>query len=182
MSNLRDYAARMIRNLAASFGRHISDATLEMYVEKLSKHWNLPEENWARATSRIIAELEIFPSIAVVNKYLASSIIRTGIKQDDRYWVAFKLDGKDYAIQCANPANPPMPPANASDLHLVIPPDEQVHFDRVSQSEARECFRTGYLESGGKPERMHEFFGAAIARPTRDRKPMWYDEKDEVTF
>jgi len=47
----------------------------------------------------------------------------------------------------------------------------------VSQAEARECFKRGYLEAGGKPEELSHYWQAGtklLAQPCKLR----YDDKD----
>jgi hypothetical protein len=128
----------------------------------------------------MVSDLDAFPAIAIIYKYLSASVITIGAKQDDRYWVSFRMDGKDYAIPCNNPSNPPVPPEGATDIHLVIPPDKQIPFERIPAEIARECYETGYAQAQGKPEKREELLGAVAAKPDPPRKPLWYEEKDEV--
>jgi hypothetical protein len=151
---------------------------MSIYVEKLSKHWSLPEDSWVRATSRMVANLEAFPAIATIYKYLAGSVVSSGLKQDDQYWVTFRMGGKDCAIPCHDPSDPPLPPEGTENINLVVPPHKQQPFHRVSQDDARESFKTGYLESGGNPADLDRYWHAITKPPEPDRTPMWYDDKD----
>ena len=168
----------MTQNLMAAFSRRLSDNSIEMYIQKLSR-WDLTEAAFARATSRMISDLDVFPALSVIYRYMSSANVQVGVKRDDHYWVMFKLGDKSHAERCKNPRNPPVPPTAAIDINLVIPPEEQARFDRPPQDVARQCFRRGYLEAGGKPERMNEFWTDVTAKPTEPRKPLWYEREDE---
>ena len=100
-------------------------------------------------------------------------------RNQDHYGVLFTFHGKRYYLQCPDPGSPPVAPDGATDTHLVIPPDKQAPFERVSQEEARECFKHGFLEAGGKPGDLDKYWQAVTKPAEAPRKPLWYEEPDE---
>lgn len=181
-------ATRFVKNLASAFGKwKTTQDTIDLYIEKLSK-WHLTDEQWSKALSRIVADRidSDFPTIGLVCEYLKAQR-SVPPENSDLGWMTWRLAGKSYSMRvkaengrwvwarmgCSdrhrervmlqhNPGTVAEPPEGAD--CIVILPDNPAETERCTREEAREAFTRGYIEAGGDPSRLNEFFTALTAR------------------
>lgn len=60
---------RFLINLAAAFSKRLSEATIDVYTERLIR-WNLTPDQWSKALSKIVADMEKWPSLSQIYVYL----------------------------------------------------------------------------------------------------------------
>jgi len=191
-------AERFVKQLVAFCCRRFKpDAyQVEAYKQKLSR-WYLTEDEWARAMSKITADYseEGLPPLPLIYTVLKSC--QHEQIPSDPAMLTFRKGGLFYVlaepdpgarpdvinklkVKAIDPQCPPTAPEGCEDSRVILPPDKQAPFERVSQEEARECFRKGFLEAGGKPADPEKYWQAVTKPAEPDRKPVWWqDEPDE---
>lgn len=126
-------AERFCKSLFAAVGGRVNADTRTLYQAKLSK-WVLPADDWAKALSRLVADLKsrengdvILPPLGDVYAYLEGAKSFDSSRGKVTHWLTFDLRGHRQAIRVADPAHPPELPPGGSDPHLVIDPECEYH-------------------------------------------------------
>ena len=156
---------RLVTNLSAAFGKQLSPARFDLYVEKLSK-WPLSDATWARVTSMMIYELEVFPSIQQIVPYMKSAVKADGGLGDvEPVWGISKDEhGRTYARATGKFRS--LVPS----VHEV----EQWKREACSPAEGKMVFIQAFEEAGGNVARLDEILlSLRIGKQSGD-----YDDSD----
>lgn len=133
-----DDIKRWLISLIAAFGKRVSDEQLRLYFDKLSQvqaEQNYSDYHWNHALSRMIADLDMFPSLSVVYGYLRTGGVRD-LNDTDFPVLMFDMNGvrcvlgqrdKDGKLspKRIDPTRALPVPLGATNEHLVIPPSQQ---------------------------------------------------------
>lgn len=147
---------RFIANLAIAFGAKTKAETLHLYADKLVKFQlkrSLPDSVWDRALSKLVADMERFPELSVIYKYLSGT---AAVPTGGLDWMTYDLDGKRYAVRVTDWFSEPKLPPQAYNLHSVVANPRD--YFKCSPAEAREGFAEGFNQAGGPPALLEQAF------------------------
>lgn len=138
---------RLVTNLSAAFGKQLSPARFDLYVDKLSK-WPLSDAAWARVTSIMIYELEVFPSIQQIVPYMKSAVKAAGNLGDvEPVFETWRdAEARPYAKRTGKFRS--LVPS----IHEV----EQWKREACTPTEGKMAFIQAFEESGGNVARLDE--------------------------
>jgi hypothetical protein len=156
-------AIRFVKGLAAAFGKwRVSDETVEMYTEKLS-NWRLTDDQWSRASSRIIAESTDLPSLSDIYRYLRAAQESAGQTGKGPYFLSFTLQKLQWAQRISHPMDRPGLPEGAENVHLVVPMEEQDLHEMIDAEAGRNWWYKGWSESGADQAKCEAMFTTTFA-------------------
>ena len=125
-------ADRFCTSLFASVGGRVNADTKLLYRAKLGKKY-LTDEQWARTLSLITHNQTstdrgdvILPPLGDIEMYIRQ------VQAQDRpaaglHWLTFWHNGYHRAMRVRDPANPPKPPWDATEVHLVVDTQLEYH-------------------------------------------------------
>lgn len=161
---------RFLTNLAAAYGWMPKREMVAFWTEKLMR-FDLTDDQWARAVSRIVATEETRPSLAQVFTYLRAQAFKRGAEIVPVWETFIDANGRCFA-------------AKTGRVVSSVPSWEEMReweSHRATQEQGRECFRKGFIAAGGKSSDLEYYWSAMTAKQEAPRKPLWYQEQPDRT-